>query len=297
MLPLGVDLGGADSSVQELFAALSRECASLSLNLYVPFFELSCPISSHHQVFFAEQEIGMEDMPMQVVRAKKNSSLMMGLQDLKDGKIQAFLSLANTGALVVASSLVLGRLPNVHRPALIAQFPSLSKEVSVLDLGAYPKASVERLDELVRMGVSYVSTYRNKSNPLVGLLNIGHEAMKGTDVLRAADHLFKEKKSLSYTYVGFIEPIDIFQGHVDVAVTDGFTGNVLLKTAEGAQEFLRQLYISQCSGSGVLQHVKAIGSRQAALLLGVRGNVYKCHGRTSPAALSQVVRSLLGLNI
>lgn len=279
---LGVDLGGADRSALELFSALSRSCSHLPLHFYAPHSQLARTIvsSPHHALFLADQEIGHEELPIQAIRTKKFSSLMIGLNDLKKGSIQAFLSLANTGALVLASSLVLGRLKNVHGPALVAHFPSPEKEVIVLDLGAYPKHTVERYLELVALGATYARARGNGERPAIGLLNIGHEATKGTDSLRQADSILKARSDEQYRYSGFVEPIDIFQGSIDVAVTDGFTGNVLLKTAEGAQEFLHRLYPSK----------KA--PQQAALLLGVRGDVYKCHGRTSPDALSQIVLSL-----
>jgi glycerol-3-phosphate acyltransferase PlsX len=280
---LGVDLGGADSSAFEFLSVLSQECASLPLNLYIPYSQLPlpCALSPCHNIFLASEEIGMDEAPVQAIRTKKKSSLMMGLADLKEGSIQAFLSLANTGALVVASSLVLGRMQGIHGPALVAHFPSPIKEVAVLDLGAYPKHTSERYQELVTLGQAYAKICFKIQSPSIGLLNIGHESMKGTDALRQADSALKEQKTDAYTYVGFIEPVDIFQGRVDVAVTDGFTGNVLLKTAEGAQEFLNRFHTCQKKFP-----------QQAGLLIGVCGDVYKCHGRTSPHNLAQVVLSL-----
>ena len=279
---LGVDLGGADSSSLELFSVLSRKCASLPLDLYVPRSQLPLTVvpSSCHRLVYAEQEISGEELPVQAVRLKKQSSLKLGLNDLKDGKLSAFLSLANTGALVLASSFVLGRIKGIHGPALVALFPSMGKEVAVLDVGAYPKDTPERYQELVSLGVSYYQARFSCDKPIVGLLNIGHEATKGTDTLRQADYLLKVSPNEGYSYFGFVEPIDIFQGSVDVAVTDGFTGNVLLKTAEGAQEFLHRFH-------------KTPKVPRAALLLGVCGDVYKCHGRTSPDVLAQIVLSLV----
>lgn len=286
LLCIGVDLGGAEASAYELLAEIEKTCSHLRLQLYVPssLKKETLRLSSKHSVCFASQEVGMHDSPLFALYAKKDSSLMLGLRDLKEKKTSLFVSLANTGALVLSSMKILGKMKGVRCPALVAQFPSLDRDVAVLDLGAYPKHTKERLEELVCLGVAYVRDQFSKQGalqkPIVGLLNIGHEAGKGTEALRQADDHIKALASTDYVYVGFIEPIDIFRGCVDVAVTDGFTGNVLLKTAEGVQELLHT------RSSKVSSYVRA------GRLFGVNGLVYKCHGRTSPANLSDVVLRL-----
>lgn len=282
---IGVDLGGADSLPLELLNELEQSLSHVPLRCYVP--EVAVPRDSKtvpsHQLVFSSEEIRMGEKPFLAVRRKRDSSLMLGLADLRQHKINLLVSLANTGALVLASSFILGRMTHVHCPALVGHFPSPVKEVAVLDLGASSNQTALRLEELVSLGVAYARARYGRLNPKVGILNIGREEIKGTKSLREIDSVLKSKPQTLWQYVGFIEPVDIFNGAIDVAVTDGFTGNVLLKTTEGVSEML------QPSQAGLKQY-------QAGLLLGVLGDVYKCHGKTSPVTLAKILLSLFQKN-
>ena len=280
---LGVDVGGAEASPAVLLSELSDALAHLPLCLYAPREKIppDLTLSPLHQICVTSQEIGSEESPFFAVRRKRDSSLMRGLYDLKAKKIDGFLSLANTGALVLASSFILGRLPGVHCPALIAHLPSLKGEVALLDAGASSTRTLDRLHELFTLAAIYAEEEGKGFNPRVGLLNIGHEEMKGTESLRQMDSELKAFPSSSYEYVGFIEPLDIFKGIVTIVVTDGFTGNVLLKTAESVYLLLR----SEQQSSKILD--------KAGRLLGVKGKVYKGHGRVRPQALVKIIRTLV----
>lgn len=279
---IGIDLGGADTEPLQLLKEIEETLPHTSLYLYAPQDKIEKPyrLSPSHRLILTPEEVVMEETPFAAIHHKKNASLMIGLKDLRSGVLSAFVSLANTGALVLASSFILGRMDEVHCPALVAHFPSPHREVAVLDLGASPQQTAVRIEEVVLLGAAYAKARFHSSYPVVGLLNIGHEEMKGTKTLQEVDSSLKTRGQKACRYVGFIEPIDIFKGRVDVAVTDGFTGNVLLKTAEGVYEFLKSFKTSFTLQS------------QAGLLLGVRGDVYKCHGRTSPSSLVKVIQAL-----
>ena len=180
-----------------------------------------------------EEVILMEDEPLTSLRKKKNSSLVLGIQALKKGEIEAFISCANTGSLLAASHLFLPPLPLVKRPALIAELPIKKKRLIVLDVGGSVHSTTDELIQFAFLGTSYhVAKYAKK--PTLGLLNIGVESQKGTEELKSAWKKLNEmakSQSLPFTFLGNIEPVDAFSGKVDIVVTNGFAGNIFLKTA------------------------------------------------------------------
>lgn len=296
---VGIDLLGSDIAPSELLEAILPFSSELSpfINLTLfgthDLFEKRFPPSGNVIFHAVSEVITMEDAPLAAIRRKKNSSLCTGIRFLKEGHLQAFISAGNTGALTGFAKLQLPTLLHVERPALLTLLPSQQKEIAVLDVGANTTYKAKHLIQFAAMGIAYQKS-RGVKIPVVGLLNIGSEAKKGTPELRQAYHQLQEnskKSTSSFAFAGNIEGRDVFSERIDVLVTDGFTGNVFLKTAEGiASVILEELESSpleECS-----PHMKGILARlrqrlhyaeyPGALLCGVEGIVIKCHGSSSP---------------
>jgi phosphate acyltransferase len=300
---IGIDLLGSDVSPQELLQAIIdfrpelKDTISLTLLGTQDLFARvkTCPYGI---VFHPVQEIiTMEDDPLYAIRHKKQSSLFLGIQLLKEGHLDAFISSGNTGALMAASKVLLSTLPGVQRPALLTLLPTRTSDVAVLDVGANTSYKAKYLVQFALMGVAFQKN-RGITCPKVGLLNIGSEAKKGTPELRTAyEALTGLASSSSFTFVGNSEARDIFQGGIDVLVTDGFTGNIFLKTAEGiGMVILKELEAAaqekdipiKAALAGLRQHLH-YADYPGALLCGVNGIVIKCHGNaTTKSVLASI---------
>jgi phosphate acyltransferase len=241
----------------------------------------------------ARQQVEMDESPLEAVRRKRDSSLAIGIQMLRDGEGSAFITLGNTGALVATSALLLPRLPGIERPALLARMPTRQGEVVVLDVGAQVAPSPHQLVQYAQMGVAFCQVVAGIENPTVGLLNIGEEAGKGTAAARQAyQALEAAAPHHKLRFLGNVEGREVFQGKVDLLVTDGFTGNVFLKSSEGVCAFLLE-YLLPLAGDALKQELnrfaRYVREPSGALLCGVDGLVMKCHGASSPAALVQTL--------
>lgn len=231
------------------------------------------------------------------LRRKKQASLCVGLRLLKEGKLDAFVSAGNTGALVSASKMILGTFPHISRPALLALMPTKKRPVAVLDVGANLQAKAAQLVQFAHLGAAYQKA-RGIAVPRIGLLNIGSEASKGTSEIRLA---YKELAKLP-AFAGNIEGKSVFDGEVDVLVTDGFTGNVFLKTAEGIASLILDRLHARIPLSA-LQDIRAhledlqrhlhYAEHPGALLCGVKGAVVKCHGYSTPEAFANGIRGAI----
>lgn len=249
------------------------------------------------EIVNAAEVIEMTDEPFSASRKKKESSIMVALSLLKEGKVQAFFSPGNTGAVVVSSVLKLGRLDGVSKPALATVIPSVYGFRILLDVGASIDLEPRDYVLLGVMGKVFVENVLKIYNPKVGLLNIGEEEYKGTEVVRRARELMKEK--LGKDFIGNVEGNDIFLGDVDVIVTDGFTGNIVLKSSEGASKALSRLMKQEIASKwygfivGALMKIalkrfkkKTDASEYgAATLLGVNGNVFIGHGASNAKSI------------
>lgn len=298
---VGIDLLGSDISPQALLEAIVAFKAELKPSVHLTLFGLSNLSYKDlpEGVFFhtAAQAIEMEDDPLYAVRHKKDSSLYLGVKMLKEEHLDAFISSGNTGALMAASKLLLFTLPGVDRPALLTLLPTRGTEIAVLDVGANTSYKPKHLLQFALMGAAFQKS-RGIAHPKVGLLNIGSEAKKGTPELRAVYESLKKMESPSFTFVGNIEAREVFQGGIDVLVTDGFTGNVFLKTAEGIgvvildelEESMREEEFSHLAPVFVkLRHHLHYAKYPGAVLAGVKGIVIKCH---SNASLESVLSSI-----
>lgn len=285
-LKIGVDLMGNDNAPQVLLDTLKEVSLPSGVELVViaspEFEEAARPL----QFASAPEVIQMDEHPLLALRRKRNASTNIGLRLLKEGKIDAFVSAGNTGALVSSAKMILSTLPGILRPCLLALMPTKKSPVAVLDVGANVQVKATHLVQFATIGAAFQKT-RGIPNPKVGLLNIGSEAVKGTSELRLAYSELKTKPH-PFRFAGNIEGKTVFDGDVDVLVTDGFTGNVFLKTAEGiASLILDQLPVSQND----FKRFQSLHYAQypGALLAGVKGIVIKCHGYSTPKAFINAV--------
>lgn len=316
MEKIGIDLMGGDTSAALLFSGVLEAAKKLagrdiSIVAYATKDQLPELIQMRDQALLseavisfreAEEEITMEDTPVQAIRRKKNSSMLLGLQDLAQENLQAFISTGNTGALVGGSILLLGKLPNIHRPALMALLPTPGGGTAVLDVGGIVDPKVEYLVQYAKMGAAYQQCRLGIAEPIVGLLNIGTESKKGTGSAREAYQLLEqacaESVSPKMSFKGNVEGKELFTGVVNVLVTDGFTGNIFLKTIEGVSScILDQLKNMFQLGGGMLfeglfsKFTKLISYDEypGAFVAGVDRIVIKCHGYSSPKAISSAI--------
>jgi len=248
-------------------------------------------------VVHCSENIDMSDSPAAAIRGKPDSPIARAMRDQKEGRVQAVVSAGSTGAMVAAGLLVLGRLPSVDRPAIATLVPTLPGELLLLDAGANVQCSAEHLLSFARMGELYVREMLDIAAPTVGLLNIGEEESKGTELVIEAHRLLREAK---FDFRGNIESNKLMLGATDVVVTDGYTGNIVLKLIEGlshvlaALESLPQLDDDQRQSLrpvlGVLLQKFSYEVYGGALLLGVDGVVIISHGRSSSLAIQNAVQ-------
>ncbi len=255
-----------------------------------------------------DKSISMEDKPAQAMRRGKGSSLWNAVACVKSGEAHAAISAGNTGALMAISMLLLRLAPGVDRPALTASWPTSRGVTTVLDVGANVESDAEQLVEFAIMGAAFHHAIHGTRRPAVGLLNVGSEEQKGHEEVREA-HALLRSTDFEFDYFGFVEGDDITRGTVDVVVTDGFTGNILLKTAEGvARFFAAELKSALTSGplamtgallaSGALKTLKSRmdpGAGNGAPLLGLNGIVIKSHGGADAAGYAAAVRVAINL--
>ncbi len=245
----------------------------------------------------ASEVITMDDDPLAVIKQKKDSSIVKGLQAHKKGEIQAFFSPGNTGAVVVASALILGRVMGIKKPALIQIMPTMvGKNNILLDVGASAECEAEDLVKFAVMGRIFAEEILRIPNPKVGLLNIGEESHKGTSAAREA---FKSLSNANVNFKGNVEGYQIFSDEVDVIVCDGYIGNITLKTVEGAANTFTSLLkkaifkhipaiLTLPFYSGALKELKRAADAEqygGAPLLGVNGNVLIGHGKSGRTAI------------
>lgn len=252
----------------------------------------------------ATQVVGMDESPALALRIKRDSSMRLAINLVKDGDALACVSAGNTGALMAIARFVLRTLPGVDRPAIIYSLPCQTGHTHVLDLGANVDCSAEHLYQFAVMGSVLAKAVDNQPRPKIGLLNVGSEAIKGSEVVkRAAQYLSNLSPDL-INYVGFVEGDDIYKGTVDVVVCDGFVGNIALKTSEGLakmllhyirDEFKRSWY-SRFAALVAYPVLRAMRRRfdpnqhNGASLLGLRGTVIKSHGRADIKAFAMAIR-------
>ena len=253
-------------------------------------------ITTHH----ASQTVGMDEPPALALRGKKDSSMRVAINLVKDGSADAVVSAGNTGALMATARFVLRTLPGIDRPAICSPIPSHNGHTHVLDLGANIDSTAEHLLPFAIMGSELVRAIDKIDEPAVGLLNIGQEDIKGNEQVKAANRLLKEGH---LNYIGYVEGDDIFGDRVDVVVCDGFVGNVALKTIEGLAKMLASTLKNQFTRSWTtklmafiaMPVLKAIQKQfdprrhNGASLLGLQGIVIKSHGGADSLSFANAI--------
>ncbi|HET9065847.1 MAG TPA: phosphate acyltransferase PlsX [Gemmatimonadales bacterium] len=250
----------------------------------------------------ATEVVAMTDRPLQAVRQKRDSSLVVGIGVHAKGGAEAFVSAGNTGAVLAASTVLLGLHEGVDRATVASHFPTPTGPVLVLDAGANVECSARELVNFAHLGSIYMRDVLHRPNPKVGLLNVGEEEEKGTAIIREAHQALKLASRLNY--VGNIEGRDIVvphpvHGKLDVVVCDGFTGNVVLKFYESMGRLVQDLLERESPGllkSAELRPLTRFldyGEYGGAPLLGVRGVPIICHGSSTPLAIQNAIRTAI----
>jgi glycerol-3-phosphate acyltransferase PlsX len=248
-------------------------------------------VSDRLRIQSATQVVEIDEAPALALRNKKDSSMRVAINLVKEGEAQAIVSAGNTGALMATARFVLKTLPGIDRPAICTALPTIRGPSWMLDLGANIDSSAEHLFQFAVMGVELMRAVTDKDQPTVGLLNIGEEDMKGSEVIKRAAKLLQQS---DLNYYGFVEGDDIYAGTTDVVVSDGFVGNVALKTSEGVARMVahfmraefKKSWLSRIAGLIALPVLRAFRRRidprvyNGASLLGLRGIVVKSHGGT-----------------
>lgn len=254
------------------------------------------------QVIHTDDVVLGSDKPSQALRRSRTASMGVAIQAVKDGQAQAAVSAGNTGALMAMSKFILRTHEGIDRPALVALLPTLRSEAVMLDLGANTECSSENLVQFAVMGAAFARTVLGLNRPKVALLNIGEEDLKGTEDLKLAATRLRET-DLPMDFVGFTEGDKIGVGDVDVIVTDGFSGNIALKTAEGTAKLISSLlrrafqhsiwtklgYVFARSGLRALKSHLDPNNHNGAVFLGLNGLVVKSHGSANAPGMAAAI--------
>jgi phosphate acyltransferase len=254
------------------------------------------------EIVHASEVITMEDKAAQALRAKRDSSMRVGIRLVRDGRADGFVTAGNTGAAMATAKIILGTLPGVDRPALAAVFPTAAGTAAILvDVGANVDCKPHNLEQFAVMGEIYFRSIFGTRRPRVGLLSNGEEESKGNDLTRDA---YKLLKQLPINFVGNVEGRDLYNGQVDVIVCDGFVGNVALKISEGVVELVREA-LKDSLRATITRQVGFLLSRKAfvefkkrvdyteyggAPLLGLKGVCIVSHGSSNANAIKNAVR-------
>jgi len=308
---IGVDIMGSDTSPTTLFDGVVSAADALAGTLVV--FATRKVIDTlpkdypNIEFVIADSEVLVEDGSLRVFRRKRDSSLVLGITALKEGRIDAFVSAGSTGALITTSTVMLKKLPGIRRPALLTVLPSQRGSVAIVDVGGNVSVKVSHIVDFAHMGAAYIKCSRDVEVPAVGLLNIGVEAMKGNGPAREAYEVLEKhcaRVGEAMTFKGNVEGREVFDGKVDVLVTDGFTGNVFLKTAEGVAAFMMErmqeaLQAHRSEGmekifANLENHVN-YDRYPGAIVCGVEGIVVKCHGYSSARAMCNGIKGAISL--
>lgn len=253
------------------------------------------------EVVHAPEVVTMEDPATAAIRRKRNSSIRIAADCVRDGRAEGLVSAGHTGAAMVCAKMVIGTIEGVDRPALAAILPNLSGRCLLLDVGANPDAKTQHFKEFAVMGSLYAQLAFEKESPRIGLMSIGEEDSKVTERTKEA---FKVLKEAGLNFVGNVEGRDVFNGTVDVIVTDGFTGNVILKVSESLSEMVEKMLREEIKKTlqasvGFLLSRPAFRSFKNRLdyseyggapMLGVKGCVIICHGRSSAKAVKNAIK-------
>jgi len=307
-LHIALDAMGGDRGPEEMVsgALMAVSESDLEITLIGDQVRLEAVLATHDtpssriHLVHASQVVGMDESPFDAIRRKKDSSIMKAFALHKEGRVEAVVSAGNSGATLAAALRLLGRLEHVSRPGIAGIFPTLKGPVVMMDVGANVDCRAEHLFQFGIMATAFSQVLFGLARPRVGLLSIGEEGGKGNLLVKKSHELLQQS---SLNYIGNVEGRDTFQGDVDVMVCDGFVGNVCLKLSEGLAEAVLGMLGEEISKSfkaklGYLLAKDAFVSFKkrvdyaeygGAPLLGIRGNVIICHGRSSAVAIKNAI--------
>ncbi len=259
-------------------------------------------LQSVSRIMHAEAVVSPDDKPSTALRQGKRSSMRLAIDAVNSGEAAAMVSAGNTGALMAMSKIVLKTLPGIDRPAICTIMPTIRGKTVMLDLGANVDCNSDNLFQFALMGNAFARVMLKVESPTIGLLNIGSEDVKGNEVVKSAAALLKET-AVPLNFIGYVEGNDIAEGTADVVVTDGFSGNIALKTAEGTAKICRD-FMKQAFRSSLLARIGCLLARPAltkffsridhrfyngAMLVGLNGIIVKSHGGADALGLSSAI--------
>jgi glycerol-3-phosphate acyltransferase PlsX len=295
-----VTVGAAKLALDE-FPSLELVLVGDQQQLQAEIEELGLSSNQRIRIHHASEIVAMDESPVVALKKKKDSSMRVAINLVKDGSVQACVSAGNTGALMATSKFVLKTIRGISRPAICTALPGIKSHTHMLDLGANLECEPENLLEFAVMGSVLARSVEGIKNPSIGLLNIGSEAVKGSDSIKRASQLIAES---GLNYHGFVEGDDIYKGTVDVIVTDGFVGNVSLKTAEGLAALVSHVLHTEFKRNWLTKLVAILampvlsavrrkldpGQYNGATLLGLNGIVVKSHGGADISSFLNAIR-------
>src|SRR5699024_512196 len=311
MITIAIDAMGGDNAPKAILDGANlaiKTFNDIQINLYgdSESIEQYLVKDDRIKVIHTTEIVTGEDEPVRAIRRKKDSSMVVAARDVKEGKADALLSAGNTGALLTAGLLVVGRIKNIDRPGLMPIIPTVSKEspqVILMDAGANAEVKPVNLEQFTVLANFYAKNVLNVENPRIGLLNNGTEEGKGNSITKEAFDLMKQLDNINF--IGNVEAKSILTGEVDIVITDGFTGNAVLKTLEGTVKSVVGLLLDTLKNSGLKTKIGAglikdslketfnnldDTKQGGAVLLGVKSPVIKAHGSSNDEAIFNAIR-------
>ncbi|EZI11381.1 fatty acid/phospholipid synthesis protein PlsX [Staphylococcus epidermidis VCU050] len=305
MVKIAVDMMGGDDAPGIVLDAVKKAVEDFKDLEIILFGDESQYNLSHERIEFRHctEKIEMEDEPVRAIKRKKDSSMVKMAEAVKSGEADGCVSAGNTGALMSAGLFIVGRIKGVARLALVVTLPTTDgKGFVFLDVGANADAKAEHLLQYAQLGNIYAQKIRGIQNPSVSLLNIGTEAAKGNSLTKKAYDLFEKNQSFNFT--GNIEAKTLMDGNVDVVVTDGYTGNMVLKNLEGTaksigkmlKETIMSSFKNKLAGAVLKKDLETFAKKMdyseygGSVLLGLDGTVVKAHGSSNAKAFYSAIR-------
>ncbi|PTE56767.1 phosphate acyltransferase PlsX [Staphylococcus epidermidis] len=305
MVKIAVDMMGGDDAPGIVLDAVKKAVEDFKDLEIILFGDESQYNLSHERIEFRHctEKIEMEDEPVRAIKRKKDSSMVKMAEAVKSGEADGCVSAGNTGALMSAGLFIVGRIKGVARPALVVTLPTTDgKGFVFLDVGANADAKAEHLLQYAQLGNIYAKKIRGIQNPSVSLLNIGTEAAKGNSLTKKAYDLFEKNQSFNFT--GNIEAKTLMDGNVDVVVTDGYTGNMVLKNLEGTaksigkmlKETIMSSFKNKLAGAVLKKDLETFAKKMdyseygGSVLLGLDGTVVKAHGSSNAKAFYSAIK-------
>lgn len=311
MKKIAVDAMGGDNAPQAIVEGVNQALADFSdieIQLYGDEAKIKTYLKANDRVsiIHTDEKINSDDEPVKAIRRKKQASMVLGAQAVKDGKADAVLSAGNTGALLAAGLLVVGRIKNIDRPGLMSSLPTIDgKGFNMLDLGANAENTAHHLHQYAILGSFYAKNVRSVAHPRIGLLNNGTETTKGDPLRKETFVLLAADETLNF--IGNVEARDLMNGVADVVVTDGFTGNAVLKSIEGTALGIMEQLKTSIKQAGLRAKLGALLLKNSlydlkdsldysgaggAVLFGLKAPVVKCHGSSDAKSVYYTIKQI-----